>query len=435
MWGIGFRWGSGVTFRSTAVLRAADAPTDATSLDSTPIDLARSPARPLTVLITVPTVELGAADEGAVDLASILARAGHHPIVVSSGGRLEQRVTDAGAEFIRLDVASRNPSRIARNAAKLFALTRNRSCDVVHAHGRSAAWSAFAAARMAGVPFLTSWYKGFRQQNALKRLYNGVMARGERVITPSDQIAEIIVARHRTPWERIAVIPSAVDIGAFDPTALTLERLNAVRRSWGVKADTRVILAPGRVLRRKGHHVAVAAARRLKDMGLKNFLFVLAGEEQDGSRYTGELWDLVMATDTVDVVRMSRSPADRPAAYGAAAAVVSAAIQAEGVQRGILEALAMARPVVVSDLAAGPDIVQAPPVVPEERMTGLRFAAGSDEALAAALVRVLSMPDATRRAMGRRGREWVASHCAPATVASQMLAVYAAVTEKAAEHR
>jgi glycosyltransferase involved in cell wall biosynthesis len=419
-----------VSFRSIAALPARVSPSSYDVPHEVP-----SPARPLTVLIAVPTIEAGAADEGAVDLAAILADAGHHPIMVSTGGRLEQRVADAGVEFIRLDVASRNPSRIARNVARLFALTRERGCDVVHAHGRTAAWSAFAAARMAGVPFLTSWYKGFREQNALKHLYNGVMARGEHVITPSDQIAELIVTRHHTPWERISVIPSAVDIGQFDPTGLTIERISAVRAAWGAKSDTKVILVPGRVLRRKGHHIAVQAARQLKELGLKNFLFVLAGEDDGRSRYTGELWDLVLETNTADVVRMARNPSDRPAAYGAAAAVVSAAIQPEGVQRTILEALAMARPVVVSDLAAGPDIVQAPPAVPEARMTGLRFAAGDDEGLAAALVQLLSMPDATRRAIGRRGREWVASHCAPATVASQMLAVYATVTEKAARHR
>jgi glycosyltransferase involved in cell wall biosynthesis len=417
-----------VTFGTNAAL-SSDVPPGAA------LDEAQTPARALTVLIAVPTVEAGAADEGAVDLAAILAAAGHHPIVVSGGGRLEPRLADAGAEFIRLDMASRNPSVIARNAAKLFGLARARGCDVVHAHGRTAAWSAFAAARMAGVPFLTSWYKGFREQNALKHLYNGVMARGARVITPSDQIAELIVARHHTPWERISVIPSAVDIGRFDPTALTVERINAVRRAWGIKGDTRVILVPGRMLRRKGHHVAVQAARRLKEMGLKNFLFVFAGEDQGRSRYTGELWDLVLATETADVVRMAWNPDDVPAAYGAAAAVVSAAIQPEGLQRTILEALAMARPLVVSDLAAGPDIVQAPPAVPEERMTGLRFAAEDDEGLATALIRLLSMPDAARRAIGRRGREWVAAHCAPATVASQLLAVYAAVTEKPARNR
>lgn len=392
-------------------------------------DAVAAPVRALTVLVAVPTIETGAADEGAVDLAKVLARAGHRPVIVSAGGRLEAGLADAGVGLVRLDMGSRNPIVMAQNAGALFRLVRERRCDVVHAHGRAAAWSALAAARIARVPFLTSWYKGFREQNALKRFYNGVMARGDRVITPSDQIAELIVERHGTPWPRICVIPSAVDIGCFDPTALTVDRINAVRRAWGVKGDTKVILITGRMLRRKGHHVAVQAARRLKEMGLQNFLFVFAGEDQGRSRYTGELWDLVLATGTADVVRMAWIPADAPAAYGAAAAVVSAAVQPEGVQRTILEALAMARPVVVSDLAAGRDIVLAPPAVPEERMTGLRFATGDHEALAAALIRLLSMPEAARRAIGRRGREWVATHCAPATVANQLLAVYAAVTK------
>jgi glycosyltransferase involved in cell wall biosynthesis len=393
-------------------------------------DPASAPARALTVLIAAPALDIGAADEGAIDLAAILAKAGHHPLVVSRGGRLEPRLAEIGAELIRLDVASRNPVVMARNVARLRTLVRQRGCDVVHAHGRAAAWSGLAAARMRGIPFLATWHKGFREQNALKRFYNGVMARGDRVIAPSDQLAELIVARHGIPWERIVVIPSAVDVGHFDPTALTGERINAARRSWGVKGDTKVILVPGRVLRRKGHHVAVQAARRLKDMGIKNFLFVFAGEDHGRSRYSGELWDLVLTTGTADVVRMTWSPDDMPAAYGAATAVLSAAVQPEGLQRTILEALAMARPVVVSDLAAGRDIVLAPPVVPEDRMTGLRFPAGDDEALAAAVVRLMSMPDPARRAIGRRGREWVATHCAPGAVASQMLAVYAAVTDR-----
>jgi glycosyltransferase involved in cell wall biosynthesis len=402
-------------FNNISVPRAADAP--------------QVPARALTALLAVPTVEIGAADEGVIALAGTLARAGHHPIVASSGGRLEGRLAEAGAELIRLDMASRNPGVIVRNTATLFRLLRQRQCDVVHAHGRTAAWSALPAARMARIPFLTSWYKGFRDQNALKHVYNGVMARGARVITPSDQIAELIVARHRVPWERIAVIPPAVDLGRFDPTALTLDRVNAVRRSWGVKSDTKVILIPGRMLRRKGHHVVVQAARRLKDIGVADVLFVFAGEDEGRSRYSGELWDLVLATETTDIVRMAPSPADVPAAYGAATAVLSASIQPEGLQRTILEALAMARPVAVSDLAAGPDIVLAPPAVPEERMTGLRFASGDAEALATALIRLLSMPDPVRRAIGRRGREWVAARCAPAAVAQELLAVYAAVTQ------
>jgi glycosyltransferase involved in cell wall biosynthesis len=423
----GFRNSAGVPV--TSGLNAALSPARPSALPADR-DPALAPVRILTVLIATPTLEAGAADEGTIDLAAILTNAGHRVLVASRGGRLEARLTATGAELIRLDMASCNPVRIARNAATLRALLRKRGCDIVHAHGRAAAWSALAAARMAGIPFLTTWHKGYREQNALKRLYNGVMARGERVIAPSEQIAELIVARHGVAWERITVIPAAVDLGRFDPTALTAERIGAARRDWGVKAETKVILVPGRMLRRKGHHVAVQAARRLKGMGLKNFLFVFAGEDQGRSRYSGELWDLVLATGTADVVRIASSPPDVEAAYGAATAILSAAIQPEGLQRSLLEALAMARPVVVSDLAAGRDIVQAPPTVAEERMTGLRVPAGDDAALAAAMARLLSMPDAARRAIGRRGREWVASHCAPAVVANQVLAVYAAVTER-----
>ncbi len=105
---------------------------------------------------------------------------------------------------------------------------------------------------------------------------------------------------------------------------------------------------------------------------------------------------------------------DMPAAYAVSSVVVSAAIQAEGLQRAILEAQAMERPVIVSDLGAGPDVVLSPPMVSEDRMTGLRFSAGDDAALAAALVRLFSMPAEQQRAIGQRGRDWVTGAFQPA---------------------
>lgn len=386
----------------------------------------RHDRRPLRVLIAVPTIEIGAADEGAVDLAVMLVRAGHRPLVVSAGGRLEARLAHEGVDSLRLDMASHNPLVTARNAAILTRLMRKRPFDLVHAHGRAAAWSAYAAARIAHVPFMTSWHKGFREQNFLKHGYNSVMARGDRVIVASEQIADLIVERHRTPRSRISVIPPAVDFDRFDPGALTAERLDAVRAAWGVTAETEVVLVAGRMLRRKGHHVAVRAAQRLKEMGRTDVVFVFAGEDHGRTRYTGELWDLVLSTGTADIVRMPGPTADIPAAYGVATAVVSAAVQPEGLQRSILEGLAMAKPVVVSDLAAGADVVLTPPEVSEDRITGLRVAAGDPDALAMALIRLLSMPEPVRALIGRRGREWVLAHCSRARVAEDMLAAYAA---------
>jgi glycosyltransferase involved in cell wall biosynthesis len=381
---------------------------------------------PLTALIVVPTLQAGASDAGAIALVRILANAGHKPIVVSSGGRLVPEAEAAGATCITLDAASRNPIVMLRNAFALKRIIRKHRCDLVHAHGRTAAWSSYIAARMTGVPFITTWYKGFREQNNFKRFYNSVMARGTRIIAVSEQIAELINERHGTPWERIAVVPSSVDVERFNPSAVSRERIEAVRRGWGVGPNDRVILVAGRMLRRKGHHVVIDAARRLKAMGLKDFVCVFASEDQ-GTRYAGELWDRVLSTGTSDVIRMTGALTDPPAAYAAATAVVSAAVQPEGLQRALLEAQAMARPVVVSDLGAGPDVVLAPPVVPEDRTTGLKFPAGDDAALAATLVRLFSMSDPIRSAIGARGRAWVLGHFNRSTVTELTLNLYAEV--------
>ena len=168
-------------------------------------------------------------------------------------------------------------------------------------------------------------------------------------------------------------------------------------------------------------------------MGLKDFVVVFAAEDQ-GTRYAGEIWDRVLATGSNDIIRMSGPIDDLPAAYAASTVTVSAAVQPEGVQRAVLEAQAMERPVIVSDLAAGPDVVLAAPAVANERITGMRVAAGDAGALAAALVRLFSMPESEQRAMGTRGRAWVRGHFNAEAGAVLMLKLYAeaAARQKAA---
>src|SRR5690349_13899028 len=380
------------------------------------------------VLIVVPTLDGGAADAGAAQVAGILAKAGHRAVVVSRAGRLVADVTAAGGEFVPLNVSSNNPVVILRNAFILTRIARERRCIAIHAFGRAAAWSGFIAARLCRIPFVTSWYKGFREQNIFKRLYNRIMARGDFVIASSEQIAQLINDRYGTPWEKITIVPCGIDLERFNPENVTRERIEAVRAAWGVKRETKVILITGRILRRKDHLMVVKAVKRLKEMGLKDFLCVFVGEDRGRTRYTGELWDLVLATGTMDVIRMAAPVADMPAAYAAASVVVSAAVQPEGVQRAILEGQAMARPVIVSDLAAGPDVVLTAPAVPESRIAGFRFHAGDDAALAAVLLRLFAMPQPNRATIGRRGRDWVLGHFNADTAAEQILRLYRDVT-------
>jgi glycosyltransferase involved in cell wall biosynthesis len=388
------------------------------------------------ILIAVPTLDGGASDAGAVELVRILAHGGYHPIVAAQAGRLVADVTAAGGEFIPLNLATNNPLIMLRNAGVLRTLLRERHCVLIHALGRAAAWSALVASRATRTPLVTSWYKGFREQNAFKRLYNRVMTEGQHIIAVSEQIADLVSDRYTTKknpiWNRMTVVPVSIDFDRFDAGGVAQGRVDALREDWGVGHNTKIILVTGRILRRKGHHVAVRAAQRLKQHGLKDFLVVFVGEDRGRTHYTGELWDLVLATGTVDVIRMAAPVNDMAAAYAAASVVVSAAVQPEGLQRAILEAQAMARPVIVSDLAAGPDVVLSPPAVPDDRITGLRFAADDDAALAASLLRLFAMPEPLRRAIGARGRKWVLEHFNPETVAEQTLRLYARIIAEGA---
>lgn len=405
-----------------------------TDFDARNLPKKRGTKSSITILIVTPMLDGGAADSGAIELTRILTAAGHHAVVVSRAGRLVAEVTAAGGEFVALNVASNNPIVILRNARTLLRLARERQCAAIHALGRSGAWSAFIAARLAGLPFITSWYKGFREQNIFKRLYNSVMAHGDRIIVTSEQLAQLINDRYGTPWEKIDVVPCSIELDRFDPSQVSEDRIEAIRHAWGVKRDTKVIVIVGRILRRKGHHVVITAIKRLKEMGLRDFSCVFVGEDRGRSHYTGELWDLALSTGTMDVIRMAAPVSDMPAAYATASVVISAAVQPEGVQRAILEAQAMARPVIVSDLAAGPDVVLTAPAIPETRVAGLRFPAGDDAALAAALLRLFSMPEPNRATLGLRGRDWVLGHFNAETVAQQTLLVYDGIIDRGAAH-
>ena len=399
------------------------------SLDALPELPIPSPANrnltgTLTILIAVPTLESGAADNGALDLVKLLHAAGHRPIVVSQGGRLVGQVIAHGGEFIEMNVASKNPLVMMMCARKLAVLVKQRKCHIVHALGRAPGWSAYFAARVNRRPFVTSWYKGFREQNIFKRFYNGVMVRGDRVIAASDDIADLIRERYQTPVERMHVLPSSFDVAQFDPAAVSAERVNKIRHTWGVAKDCRVILAPGRMVRRKGHHLIVQAAQRLKANGVKDFLIVFTGEDQGRTSYTGDLWDLIATTDTNDVIRVAGLTGDLPAAFAASSIAVFASTQTEGTQRNILAAQAMGVPVVASDLSAGPDIVLAPPAIGDDRITGIRFSSHDTAALAAGLGKFLGLSTECRCAIGARGRQWIVSHHDAQAVAERTLGLY-----------
>ncbi len=349
-------------------------------------------------------MQSGGAELGALQVCEALVREGHRSIVVSSGGRMVSALFDMGAEHIKLPVDTKNPLSIRSNAVRLEQIIQQERVDLVHARSRAPAWSCYWACKRAKVPFVTTYHSGYTEQNYLKHAYNRIMVRGERVIAVSNWIASIIIRRYKLDSNRVVVIHRGVDTQIFDPGTIDQAREAKLRQEWGVDDNTPIVLLPGRLARRKGQDNMVRAVAEIRDR-VPPFVCILAGEDQGNTGFRERVEELARQMGVDDIVRLVGHVEDMPAAYAIATVSVSAATAPEGFQRGMLEAQAMASPVLVSNVGPGVEVVRAPPRYGMDEATGINFDGYDVDDFAEKLVFLLSMPDDQRRAMGKRGSE------------------------------
>jgi glycosyltransferase involved in cell wall biosynthesis len=388
--------------------------------------------RPLTVVQVIPDLQPSGTVNHALEIAEALSRGKHRAVIVSEGGRMEGAAARAGATVIKLPVASKNPTQMVSNARKLAEISRDLSADLLHAQSRAPAWSCLVANKISKVPFIATYDGSFSERNPVKRLYNSVMVRGARVIAPGERLAKMAEERYGTAREKISVVPHAIDFEAFNPSHVNEEQRAALANQWGVEPTDRVILLPGRLSRPKAPHLLVEAAARLREAGLKDFICIFAGEHPGRSGYAGELWDQVHQAGLANRMRFAGHTEDMLSAYSLADIVVCTSVSQGGHRRAVLEAQAMGVPVAVSDSENGDEIVRAAPYIPDARATGVLYRSGDSGELAQTLFKLLAMGAPARRAMGVRGREWIASHFSKETFAERLLAVYRDVASKSA---
>lgn len=362
-----------------------------------------------TVLQVLPALVSGGVERGTLEIAEALVADGWRALVASAGGPLVEPLERLGARHIALPLGGKSPAAIWRNAAALAELVRAEGVGIVHARSRAPAWAGLLAARRTGARFVTTYHGTYNEAFPGKRLYNSVMARGERVVAISHFIAEHIRARHGTDPARLRVIPRGVDERRFDPAKVPPARVAALRDAWGVPEGLPVVLLPGRLTRWKGQTVLLDAMAALPG----DTLALLVGE---GS-LRGELEARIRDRGLGDRVRLCGHAEDMPAALLLADVALHASTDPEAFGRTVVEAQAMARLVVASDLGAPRETV-------EEGVTGWRVRPGDSAALAAAIARALALPPAERAAMGERARAAVLARYTTRAMQEATLAVY-----------
>jgi glycosyltransferase involved in cell wall biosynthesis len=390
------------------------------------------------VLQVLPALEVGGGgvERATLDIAEALADAGTQPVVASAGGRHVPTLERRGAIHITLPLASKNPLVIRRNIARLGRVIDEYGIELVHARSRAPAWSALFAARRAGLPFVTTFHGtynfGTGPAGLLKKKYNAVMVRGDRVIANSWFTADHIRANYDVPEERLRIVPRGIDVDVFDPAMVSAPRIVELARRWGLPDGKTVVMLPGRLTRWKGHRMVIDALAELKalraarDPDAKfDVLTLFVGSDQGRTGYRNELESAIAAHGLAGQVQILGHCEDMSAAYMMADVVVSASTDPEAFGRIVAEAQSMGRPVVVADHGGA-----AEQVLTGE--TGWLFAPGNVGSLVRALDQALSVAPEQRAAISLASQAHVRRHYTRRGMCAATLAIYAELMQSAA---
>lgn len=378
--------------------------------------LARAPG----VLQVLPTLGTGGVERGTIDVARALVAAGWRALVASAGGPLVREVERAGAEHVALPVDSKNPFVMRGNIDRLADLVRTHDIDIVHARSRAPAWSARGAAARAGAHFVTTFHGTYNVGNPLKKAYNAIMTRGERVIAISQFIGRHVVADYGADPARVVVIPRGIDLALFDRAAVSPERIVRLAQAWRLDDGVPVVMLPGRLTEWKGQSVLIEAIARL---GRRDLHCILVGDDQGRAAYRKRLENDIARLGLESVVRLIGHCNDMPAAYMLADVVVSASTDPEAFGRVAAEAQALGRLIVATDHGAARETVI-------DSVTGWLVAPGDAQALAEGLRVALGTGPAARDAMTARAVAHARERFATDRMCAQTLAVYEEILSK-----
>jgi glycosyltransferase involved in cell wall biosynthesis len=225
-------------------------------------------------------------------------------------------------------------------------------------------------------------------------------------IAVSEEIAEG-VRRAGVPADRIVVVPSALDVDALRRAADDAD-LTALRSELDLGGEAPVVGVTGALEPHKGHEVLVAAAPTILEAA-PSAIFLLLGDGSLRDRLTSEV-DRRGLTAAFRFAGFRRDVAAVTSLYTVA---VLPSIAGEGSSAALKEAMALATPVVASDLSGNREVLGG---------CGLEVPAADPGALAEGVVQLLS-DAALRKRLGRAGAER-ASLFRPDGMTDAVVAVY-----------
>mgnify|MGYP001491044705 CR=1 FL=1 len=303
----------------------------------------------LTVMQLLPELQVGGVEQGAIEIASALVRAGHRALVVSAGGALVPQLEAAGATHLALPIGRKRLTTLML-ARELRRLIEREGVDIVHARSRLPAWIGRLALGEMPAATRPRWITTVHGPYTVNR-YSRVMVSGERVIAISEFIYNYI--RHAWPEvapDRITVVPRGVDRSRHPRDFVPSPAWVAQWREQHPSLSRRhALVLPGRLTRWKGQEDFIRMVGKLVARGLPVHGLLAGGAHPRKRAFERELQRLVSALELEPAVSFLGSRSDLREVLSVSACAFSLTGEPEAFGRTTIEALSLGVPVIGYD--------------------------------------------------------------------------------------
>lgn len=357
------------------------------------------------------------------DFYSLLIAKGYEVVGISAAGPYLNNVRQQGVRVIVVPMTRKfTPVKDFKCLLMLYRIFKHERFDIIHYSTPKAALIAGLAGRAARCPALLYTLRGlgYTAFGGLKRLIGKFCERiacrcAHCVIAISNSLKDEAVKEYLLRANRIKVLglgsSKGVNLKQFELNEKTKADAEKIRRDFGIKGSDIVIGYAGRLTEEKGIVELLKAFGRIRRTHKKVHI-LLVGDEDRRSPLPDRIIEMINKIRGIHTATFN----ENVSAYIATMDIFVLASYREGFGNVLIEASAMERPVIGTDIIGCRDAVI-------NGKTGLLVKPRDAIELEKALKEMIENPF-KRAKMGRAGRQWVIENFDRRLVWNRLIKVY-----------
>ena len=361
----------------------------------------------INVLQVIPKLGYGGAETGCYDIAHFLPENNCKSFIVTSGGELTKFIDKKKVKLIRLPVQSKNPILIFLNSIILTIIILFAGINIVHARSRAPAWACFIACKISRRKFVTTFHGTYNFNSSIKKFYNSVMVKSDLIIAGSNFIFSHInenYSNYLNKSQKLLTIFRGINLDYFDSAKIKSNDESKLMNEWKLDKtlsfyQKKIILFPGRLTSWKGHEMFIESLNLFKQKNPdKLFFAIILGSDQGRKIYKKKIQRLVEQYRLIQDIVFIDNFNNMPLAYKISDIVTSCSIEPEAFGRVAIEAQAMKKVILASDIGGSKETII-------NNKTGFLFKARDVIALSDKLTHIFELDETTLKSMGNEGRK------------------------------